>query len=151
MTASISRSLAVILLLVGALTGCEPGPSVYPNVTAAQQADASGSMGLTFPPETRFLFYSRASRGPDGAIWLKIELPAKSLPFFLAQPTLAGAPWKNKDAMMSGSDDWSQWQPERIKKYRYSVFELPQAKYLRVLIDEDTADPKVVYLFWHET
>ena len=78
-----TRRLACSLVAAVAI-GCmgTSGPTVSPHVSAAQQSSASASMGLSFPPETRFLLYHRASEkpglvpGPDDTVHLKIELPS---------------------------------------------------------------------------
>jgi hypothetical protein len=140
------------------LTRCSGGssPTVAPNVTAQQQASASMSMGLTFPAQTRSLLYHRANESgglptPDDAVHLKIELPASALPTFLAQAPLSTAKWSNKPAQMQDKPNWPQWQPSQIQNNRFEQFQLPKGQALNVLIDDDQADPKTIYLVWFET
>ena len=154
------RSIIVIIIALGiaAIAGCSGGssPTVAPNVTTQQQASASKSMGLTFPKETHFLLYHRASEdgglpGSDDAVHLKIELPASALATFLAQEPLSSAKWTSSNALITDVPKWSEWQPSRIKKFRFEQLLLPKAQALNVLIDDEKDGPKVVYLFWFET
>jgi|GEM_PF-2763967 len=152
------RLLITITLAIATVAGCSDGssPTVAPNVTAQQQASASRSMGLTFPPETRFLLYHRASEdgglpGPDDAVHLKIELPASALTNLLAQAPLSSAKWTSSHSQITDMPKWPQWQPSRIQKFRFEQLRLPKGQVLNVLIDDDREDPKVVYLFWFET
>jgi hypothetical protein len=48
------------------LLGCAgaPWPALAPDRSVALQARAAAAMGLTFPPDTRFLVLRRASDGP---------------------------------------------------------------------------------------
>lgn len=112
-------------------------------------------MELTFPPETRFLLYHRASEdgglpAPDDAVHLKIELPASALASFLAQAPLSSAKWTTTHSLIADVPQWPQWQPSKVQKFRFEQFDLPNGQSLNVLIDDDN-DTKVVYLFWFET
>lgn len=113
-------------------------------------------MGLSFPPETRFLLYHRASEGgglpgPDDAVHLKIELPASALASFLAQAPLSSAKWTSSHPLIADMPKWPQWQPSKIQKFRFEQFQLPKGQALNILIDDDHEDPKVIYLVWFET
>ena len=113
-------------------------------------------MGLTFPLETRFLLYHRASEDgglprPDDAVHLKIELPASALACFLAQAPLSSAKWTSSRSLIGDVPKWPQWQPSKIQKFRFEQFQLPKGQTLNALIDDDREGPKVVYLFWFET
>jgi hypothetical protein len=150
--------LFFIILAIVALAGCSDGstPTVAPNVTAQQQASAARSMGLTFPLETRFVLYHRASEdgwlpGPDDAVHLKIELPASALAGFRAQAPLSSAQWTSRDPQITDMPKWPQWQPSKVQKFRFGQFQLPKGQWLNVLIDDDQDAPKVVYLVWFET
>lgn len=158
----LSISLAVV---AGCSDSSTPAPTTSPTtapattastVPAAQQASAAKSMGLTFPAETRFAFYQRASEqsrmpGPDDAVNLKIELPAASLATFLAQPPLSTAKWSSDHSSMPNLPTSTDWQPSKAHKFRYQQFQLPKGQGLNVLIDDDNAETKVIYLFWFET
>jgi len=148
----------LITLAIATVAGCSDSssPTVTPNVTAAQQASASRSMRLSFPPETRFLLYHRVSEdgglpAPDDAVHLKIELPASSLAKLLAQAPLSSAKWTSTHPLLPDVPRWPQWQPSRIQKFRFGQFQLPKGQSLNVLIDDDREEPKVFYLFWFET
>lgn len=151
-----SKTWISLWLLAASAGGCFFGtsPTVAPDVTAEQQARASRSMGLSFPPQTRFLLYHRAKEGrqpmpmPDDHLHLKIELPASELAGFLAQAPLASAQWSSTDSWIPDMPNWPQWQPSKIQKFRFADFELPGHDGLGVLIDDDQSDPKQVYLLW---
>ena len=152
--------LLILTLAIATLVGCTDGsiPTVAPNVTAQQQASAAKSMGLTFPPETRFLLYHCASEdggfglpAPDDSVHLKIELPASAMASFLAQAPLSSPKWTSSHSLITDMPKWPQWQPSKIQKFRSEQFQLPKGQGLDVLIDDDKDDPKVVYLFWFET
>ena len=148
-----------IMLLAVILPACSNDASHtgQSTVTAAQQAAASQLMGLTFPPETRFLFYHRASDepsrlpAPDDAVHLKIELPTSALANFLNQTPLAKANWSSVGHSMTGIKIWAEWQPSTVKTFRYEQFQLPKGQALNVMIDDDREEKKIVYLFWFET
>lgn len=139
--------------------GCdaEPSPTLAPNVTSQQQSGASASMGLSFPPETKFLLYYRSSEtpgflpAPDDSVFLKIELPAPALRKFLEQAPLSSAKWSGVGSHIYDIPKWPDWQPSKVKKFRSEQFGLPNAQALNVLIDDDREDTKIVYLQWFET
>lgn len=147
------RVLTLLTVYGCLIAGCygETAPSVSPNVTAKQRAHASASTGLTFPPGTQFLLYHSDLRGPDDAVSLKISLNKADFEAFLGQPAFASAMWRDTYASITDVPGWSQWQPSKVTKYRFEQFELPKAECLSLLIDDDQDDPKVVYLFWHQT
>jgi hypothetical protein len=149
--------LIAITLFATTLAGCSgaSSPTVAPNVTAQQGASAGRSMGLSFPPETRFLLYHRASEGglpaPDDAVHLKIELPASSLATLLSQSPLLSAKWTSSRPLITDVPKWTEWKPSKIKNFRCEQFQLPNGQALNMLIDDDRDDTKVVYFFWFET
>jgi hypothetical protein len=152
------KRLIAVTLFATTLIGCSgaSSPTVAPNVTARQQESASRSMGLSFPPETRFLLYHRGSDArsflpaPDDAVHLKIELPAQALARFLNQSPLSSAKWTSSHPL-TDVPQWPAWQPSKIKKYRCEQFHFPNGQALNVLIDDDRDDPTTVYLVWFET
>ena len=153
------RPLILMALTVALLGGCsdDASPAIAPNVTAQQQAIASQSTGLSFPPQTQFLLYHRASdaRGlipsPDDAVHLKIELPAAALAGFLDQPPLSSADWTSNIHPIADLPKWPGWRPSGISKFRFDQFQLPKGQCLDVLIDDDREDTKVLYVIWFET
>ena len=59
-----------VLILLVLIVGCgDSSPTVAPNVTPQQQSVAPQSMGIAFPPSTRFLFFDHI-QSMDDAIWL---------------------------------------------------------------------------------
>lgn len=153
-----TRRLACSLVAAVAI-GCmgTSGPTVSPHVSAAQQSSASASMGLSFPPETRFLLYHRASEkpglvpGPDDTVHLKIELPSAVAAKFLAAHPFSEATWNAGTKRITDVPDWREWQPSTVKTSRSSQIALPKGEALNVLVDEDRPDKTIVYLVWFET
>ncbi len=153
------KRLLVISLLSTSLFGCfgSNTPTVAPHVTAAQQISASTLMGLSFPAETQFLLYHRARDepsllpAPDDAVHLKLKLPASAAAKLLAQTPLSSAAWESQHPLIFDQPTWPDWQPSRIRKFRFAQFQLPKAQVLNVLIDDDRDDIKTVYLEWFET
>lgn len=153
-----TRRLACSLVAAVAI-GCTgtSGPTVSPHVSAAQQSSASASMGLSFPPETRFLLYHRASEkpglvpAPDDVIHLKIELPPAAAATFLAARPFVDAKWDSRARLISDVPEWREWQPSAVKKSRSSQIALPKGEALNVLVDEDRPEKTIVYLVWFET
>jgi hypothetical protein len=153
-----TRILASSLVAAVAL-GCmgSSGPTVSPHVSAAQQSSASASMGISFPPETQFLLYHRASEepalvpGPDDTVHLKIELPSAVAAKLLAAHPFNDARWDASAKLIADVPDWREWKPSTVKKSRSSQIALPRGEALNVLVDEDDPDKAIVYLVWFET
>lgn len=114
-------------------------------------------MGLSFPPDTRFLLYYRSKENsgffpqPDDSVFLKIEFSEPALGIFLAQAPLSSAKWSSFHPETYDMPHWPDWQPSKVKKFRSEQFDLPKAQALNVLIDDEREDTKVVYLQWFET
>ena len=104
-------------------------------------------MGLAFPSETQFLLYHRASesgiiRGPDDAVHLKIQMPSSVMEDFISQEPLSTAQWGNSFPQIHDNPNWPQWQPSKIKKFRFQQFQLFNSQALNVLIDENYINKK---------
>lgn len=153
-----TRRFAASLVAAVAL-GCTSasGPTVSPHVSAVQQASAAASMGLSFPPDTKFLLYHRASEepglvpGPDDAVHLKIELPAALAAEFLSVGPFSDARWDATATSITDVPGWRAWKPSAVKKFRSSQIAFPMGEALEVLVDEDDPDTTIVYLLWFET
>jgi hypothetical protein len=152
------RLLPILIFTLVSLAGCsDSSPTIAPNVTSQQQASASQSMGLSFPPATKFLLYNRASEqggflpAPDDAVHLKVEIPAGAMGQFLAQAPFSSASWTSSRSWITDMPNWSDWQPSTIQNFRSEQFDLPNGEALNVLIDDESQDPKIVYLFWFQT
>jgi hypothetical protein len=155
---SMKRFLAITLVAASA-TGClaSGGPTVAPHVTPDQQRSASTSMGISFPPETRFLLYHRSSEAlsllpvPDDCVHLKLEFPAAVAKKMLEETHFALAKWETAQRYIHDVPDWSEWKPSQVKKFRSTQIELPKGRYLDVLMDHDGDEKVVAYLVWFET
>ncbi len=80
-----------------------------------------------------------------------LRFVAAALATLLAQPPLSSAKWMSSHPLITDVPKWPEWQPSKVKKFRFEQFQLPKGQALNVLIDDDRDDPKVVYLFWFET
>lgn len=114
-------------------------------------------MGFSFPQETQFLFYHRRKEkqslmpAPDDCVHLKIELPFDAATKMLSEAPFASAKWDALIPVESDAPDWKEWKPSSIKKYRSSQIELPNGRFLKVVVDEDRKEQTIVYLCWFET
>jgi hypothetical protein len=151
------RLAILALTLAGILTGCSGGdaPTLAPNVTPQQQADAARSMGLTFPAGVQFLLYKRDTGGPDDAVFLKLAMSGPALAQFVAQPPLASVKWDSTRRCVDDVPTWPQWQPDKATQFRSAQIHLPSAEVLNVLIDDGAAagpdGSAIVYLMWFQT
>lgn len=153
-----TRRLASLLVAAVAL-GCTAatGPTVSPHVSAAQQSSAAASMGLSFPPETQFLLYHRASEepalvpGPDDTVHLKIELSSALAARFLTAGPFSDATWDASAKLITDVPGWSEWKPSTVKRPRSSQIALPKGEALNALVDEDDPEKTIVYLVWFQT
>ena len=147
------------LLVAATAVGCNSssGPVLAPNVTAAQQRSACESMGFSFPLETQFLLYHRASDepgllpAPDDSVHLKVELPSAVAMKMLSEAPFASAKWQATVREVRDVPDWKVWKPSDVKKFRSAQIPLPNAQYLNVLVDEDREERTILYLMWFET
>jgi hypothetical protein len=153
-----SRLLALLLMLIAvSVVGCSGGPVRGAKITAARQSSASKAMGISFPPETKFLLYHRASDeesflpAPDDFVHLKIELPAAVATKLLAEKPFAAAEWDTSLRAVNDSSQWHDWKPEAVKKFRSAQIELPHAQALNVLVDEDDKERTIIFLQWFDT
>lgn len=119
-------------------------------MTAQQQAQASKDVRLAFPPATKYLVYYEEN-GIDASTYLKVELSAVDLATFLQQQPLAGASWQAEGAWAVQNEGIPDWNPQKVARFRFQSFQLPNAEALRVLIDETDEQSKVVYLMWFST
>ena len=151
-----SPSGAALMALL--LLGCAgaPWPTLAPDRSVALQARAAAAMGLTFPPDTRFLVLRRASDGPalfrlDDSIHLKIALSSASAARFLAARPFSDARWDAGTRWVHDEPNWPDWRPSRVQPFRSAQIALPKGEFLDVLVDEDGLEPVIVYLVWFET
>lgn len=153
-----SRIFTCVLIAV-IVVGCinDPKPTVAPNVSIDQQRYAADSMSISFPPETQFLLYYRASDepsrlpGPDDAVHLKIELPVAAAAKFLSMRPFADADWSTKSSTVHDVPNWKEWSPTSAKTFRSSQIALPKGQALNILVDEDGLNKITMYLVWFET
>jgi hypothetical protein len=141
------------------LLGCAgaPWPTLAPDRSVALQARAAAAMGLTFPPDTRFLVLRRASDGPsllprlDDSTHLNIALPSASAARFLAVRPFSEARWDVGTRWVHDEPNWPDWRPSREQPFRSAQIALPKGEFLDVLGDQDGLEPVIVYQVWFET
>lgn len=146
----ILRAILVSACSIGLLGCSKSKPKQAPPVTAQQQAQASKDMKLAFPPSTKYLVYYEEN-GLDASTYLKIELSADDLATFLLQPPLAGTSWETDGAWQVQNEAVPDWSPQKVAKFRFQSFLLPNAEALKVLIDDTNEQSKIVYLKWFST
>lgn len=149
-------ALAVLLPLfqvTGSLTSSD-SPVPPDQVTVGQLRDFEAKTHLRFPRAAQIKFYLAESGGPDAMIQLKLRMKNAELAELLAQPTLKKVKWQLVEAENAFADDyegWPEWAPSKVKKGRRAQVDLPNAKYLKILIDDASANDKGVYFMWFET
>ena len=132
------------------------GQRITPRVTAEQQKVVSARMGISFPPETRFLLYHRCedqpSRlpSPDDCIYLKIELPSSVAAGMLRKKTFAQANWSRTIRDVDDRPGLTEWQPSNVNRFKSAQIDLAESSALNVLVDEGHGKKTLVYLEWFE-
>lgn len=158
MVIRVMQHLSSFLFIAAIAVGCSSShtPTLAPNVTAAQQRSASLSMRISFPQETEFLLYHRASDKPsllplpDDVVHLKVALPSVVAEKLLTEPPFASAKWETTVRHVRDSPNWKAWRPSRVKKFRSAEIQLPTLHWLRVSVDEDRKEQTIVYLEYRE-
>lgn len=145
----ISRSLLVFSTLLIALLGCSrTSTPVIKTPTAAQVAEFTNNARITFPSSALPIGW-REERGMDDALWLQVRMPAQDLPGFLD-----GSPFRSTNLTTNdqyGVFDFGDFLRTPPMRYRSGEQVLPNARVLKMLIDESDTTNVVVYLMWHET
>jgi hypothetical protein len=138
------HKLIPILALVAVL-GC--GQATVTKPTAAQLADFSTNAAISLPASAQPIGWSE-SRGMDNAFWLQVKMPTKDLQTFLEN-----SPFKNAvlETNQYGIYKFERLLPIPPTRYRRGEQELPNARFLNILLDESNDTNVVVYLMWHET
>lgn len=85
----------------------------------------------------------------DDALWLQVKIPTADLQAFLDC-----SPFRS--STLTTNDQYRVYKFERFlptppTRYRGGEQELPNARYLNIIIDESNDTNVVVYLMWHET
>jgi hypothetical protein len=78
----------------------------------------------------------------------KLELPAATVPRFLAVSGIARVIDGQADAL---GPDHGYWDPHRVARLRFGEGRLPDSRWLALGLDEARPDVTVVYLMVHGT
>ena len=141
-------SLYISFLLI-ALLGCSRSTvPVITTPTAAQITEFTTNAKITLPASAQPLGW-RESRGMDDALWLQVRLPAADLQTFLDGSPFRGATLTTNDQYRIF--DFRDFMPTPPIRYRCGEQQLPNARYLKMIVDESDNTNAVVYLMWHET
>ena len=147
-------SLMMPLFTVSSEISSSSDPVPPDQVTVGQLRDFEAKSRLRFPRAVQIKFYREESGGLDGMIQFKLGMKNDELAELLAQPTLKHVKWQPVEAenhVSKGQEGWPEWSPSRVKKGRRAQVDLPNAKYLHVLIDDTFKQDKAVYFTWFET
>jgi len=151
-----SKAIITVLVVIGAITFFAPllyvariaitgtEKSVAGKVTPQQVEKAEKAMQVKFPASTKFLLFHREM---DVALFLKVEIPKSDLAEFTGQPTLKSAKWRDSEPLGALDID-PAWKPDKAFHYRVAEIPLADRRFLDVEVDDDSADPKSVYLAW---
>ena len=85
----------------------------------------------------------------DDALWLQVRMPARDLQGFLDASPFRSAKLTTNDQYRVF--DFRDFLPTPPVRYRSGEQGLPNARFLKMLIDESDTTNAVVYLMWHET
>lgn len=85
----------------------------------------------------------------DDGLWLQVRMPARDLQTFLDASPFRGAKLANNNPYAVHT--FRAFLPTPPVRYRSGSQELPNARFLNMLIDESDTTDAVVYLMWHET
>lgn len=85
----------------------------------------------------------------DDALWLQLKMPAIDVGAFLER-----SPFHN--AVLSTNDNalvfrFQSFLPTPPARYRCAERQLPNARFLNIVLVESDATNVMVYLMWHET
>ncbi|MHC4659221.1 MAG: hypothetical protein ACYS83_08605 [Planctomycetota bacterium] len=149
----------VLLWICTVLLAMHPGckcDSDQSRAAKAQQklAQLGTIMHVSFPPSTRLLNYDHTQGWLDDSIILKVEIARDDLEFFLNNSPFAGKTLKTKQqnpipAIGTTGPRW--WKVKSVENWQSGSVALPQAEWLKILLDLDKPDKVVIYLDWFET
>jgi hypothetical protein len=143
------RTPRSILFLLIALLGCSRSTvTIITTPTAAQLAEFTTNAKISLPPSAQPLGW-REQRGMDAALWLQVRLPAADLQAFLDASPFRGAILTTND--MYRIFDFREFIPTPPTRYRCGEQQLPNAHYLKMVVDESDTTNAVVYFMWHDT
>jgi hypothetical protein len=135
----------VVFALVGCTQGSKPGIT---KPTAAQITEFTRNATITLPTSAQPVGW-REERGMDDALWLQLRIPRGDVRGLLdASPFRSSKFNTNDNALVFKFQDFLPTPPVR---YRCAEQQLPNARFLNIIIDESDATNAVVYLMWHET
>ena len=143
------RAPLVISLFLMVLLGCsKTSTPVITAPTATQLAEFATNASITLPPSATPIGW-REERGMDDALWLQVRMPARDLQGFLDASPFRSAKLTTNDQYRVF--DFRDFLPTPPVRYRSGEQGLPNARFLKMLIDESDTTNAVVYLMWHET
>jgi hypothetical protein len=144
------RTPLSISLLLLALLGCSRSTApVITTPNATQIAEFTANAKIVLPASAQPVGWHE-ERGMDAALWLQVRMPESDLQSFLH-----GSPFRT--AKLSTNDQslvfkFRDFFPTPPVRYRCAEQELPNARFLNILIiDESATTNALVSLMWHET
>ncbi len=143
------RAILTISILLAILVGCSrKSAPVITTPTAAQISEFTRNARITLPVAARPIGW-REERGMDSALWMQVAMQASDLQSFLDSSPFRSATLTTNDQYHIF--DFQEFLPTPPAHYRCGEHQLPNARYLKMLIDESQSTNVVVYLMWHET
>jgi hypothetical protein len=120
-------------------------------VTEEDLKECGSKMHITFPQSTRAVNIDKITGGPDDGIFLKIEIDRKEMDALIKSSPFASVELRSERRYVLKEPTLSWWNPESARNYKSGQAQLPDAKYLNILLDLDGNERVTVYLQWGET
>lgn len=141
----------IALLIIGTfIYGCNSAKQpVITKPTPAQITEFTNNSTLIIPATAKAIGWYE-ERGMDDALYLQIEMQTSELEQFLDN-----TPFKN--AVFSKNSEYDLYTFNVFYKsnppttYRSAEVWLPNARAIKILVNESNPANTIVYLLWHET
>ncbi|HEY2976196.1 MAG TPA: hypothetical protein VGJ48_27020 [Pyrinomonadaceae bacterium] len=148
------KAFKFILLMLGIVlhAGCFSHSTQSTVVITEEQLRACGTkMHVSFPASTQPLGIQEVTGWLDDQLYLKLQIPNQDLESFLRSSPFAGKQLRTDRSEILDDKNLSWWRPESVKKFKSGQAVLPDAKYLKILVDLDSDDKTIIYLAWFDT
>lgn len=148
-----AAAIATLTFLILTLASCRHPATIseFTEVTPAQLRDCAEKMQITFPSGTRSVGMCKQEGWQDDTIWLKVQIPKKDLLALLESSPFAKEMLSNERRYITSPGKIAWWKAEAVTNFKSGQANLPEAKYVNILIDLDDEEIIAIYLMWQET
>ena len=113
--------------------------------------ECGDKMHTEFPSGTRSLNLYEVTGWLDDLIRLKVEIDKKDLDAFIKGSPFSEMELDGHNKYVENETSLPWWKPGYAKQFKSAEAALPDAKYLKILIDLDDETKAIIYLMWMET